>query len=77
LQIAWFLFYSLQERMSNIESIPLTSFQPLFINCIFEQLESTSLDLDITPTSKDVDSYGHPKELAETMDQGLNEVKTA
>ena len=45
MQIAWFLFYSLQERMSNIESIPLTSFQPLFINCIFEQLESTSLDV--------------------------------
>ncbi len=37
----------------------------IFLRLVLEQLESTSLDLESTSTSKDVDS--NPKEVAETM----------
>jgi len=43
----------------------------IFLHLLFERLESKSLDLGVTSTSKDVDSTG---EMAETMIKALKSI---
>ena len=49
----------------NIKALIIVSV--IFLRLLFERLKSKSLDLEVTPTSKNVDSTVCLKEMAETI----------